>query len=796
MNNSELGKDLGRLFEVGFNIGILTYIDQNQITHHFGDLYRQDLQQLSFSKILRRLADKEQVVSQTHRKIVEKWAIFFIQKSFLAGLNFLGEYINSTGWKERHLKHLEILYYQCCFSGDNSIGTYPKDEKQAFREILSQLGHVATGINLDHYCQKGEFLKADTLILMRCNKELRIICIDYSVFSIKSIRDLLDIDNIEVLRSILLSELSYLKSKSVFSNLSLDTKNTELNLSQSLSLYYQAFKRQDKESIKAIQAGSYAYSFSEFLKDRGLLKDDASVIYNIIGYSDRGICGMTLNKNNCEILATCSHIYKHELKDQSIQEARQEVLNLIKRNAIRSFQNGKTFVDKLFNISQDGISPIVHDELIEGFTNSVDVIPEKLATELQLNPTLNLRQAHSELIKKALKSEATYIFLTGNPGIGKTTAISQFLKSETCLDEGFLFFYVSPRIQVNLDIIEKFTDPLTESLCDDRIFAINTNSRLIHNYGGNSTVHYLSNRYSENFKLKSVQFINQKNEANYRKNYHKTFSRLTEDQLQHQGQKNRAVLNSICEGIYTIINQNISNNIVATVAVQSLKKLFNNQDTLDYFKKIFKDIYNEREGQPIEKEIKNFSRRIKHLLIMIDEITGDDSGVEFLDRISQILSNYGLINNPYGINVKIIVADASLVEPDVINQHLSETSAEPNKIFFRKSPGESSPLSLQEFKFNRSSAIVINANSYPAKRLKITYHILIESLRFNDKIYLTKKYELQKKVQEKIVNNIQSFLSDPSAGQVIVYIQDKNRLADLIERIQEKNRIFKNIKII
>ena len=50
------------------------------------------------------------------------------------------------------------------------------------------------------------------------------------------------------------------------------------------------------------------------------------------------------------------------------------------------------------------------------------------------------------------------LFLTGNPGIGKTTAITEFLKQPKILDEGFLFFYISPRIQVNLDIIEKFTD--------------------------------------------------------------------------------------------------------------------------------------------------------------------------------------------------------------------------------------------------------------------------------------------------------------------------------------------------
>ena len=37
---AKIGDNLGRLFEVGFNIGILSYIQQNNIYHHFGNLYR------------------------------------------------------------------------------------------------------------------------------------------------------------------------------------------------------------------------------------------------------------------------------------------------------------------------------------------------------------------------------------------------------------------------------------------------------------------------------------------------------------------------------------------------------------------------------------------------------------------------------------------------------------------------------------------------------------------------------------------------------------------------------------
>ena len=192
----------------------------------------------------------------------------------------------------------------------------------------------------------------------------------------------------------------------------------------------------------------------------------------------------------------------------------------------------------------------------------------------------------------------------------------------------------------------------------------------------------------------------------------------------------------------------------------------------------------------IPERMKQISSKIKHLFITIDEITGDDSGVEFLNGISRILKSYGLIDSQYGFNTKIIVADASIVDPDVIKQHLEETKAEPNKIFFRKAAAKASPLSVQPFQFKDLKATVINANSYPAKSLEISYKIFIESIKFNDQVNLQRKYELENCVQNQIVEDINTFLNQPNPAQLIVYIQDKQRLADLIEKIREERGEF------
>jgi hypothetical protein len=806
-NNSNLGQDLGRLFEVGFNIGLLTYIKQKELQCNYGDIYQQDLQQISFPKIVRKLIDNQGIVSQQNREIVKKWALFFLQKSFLAGLNFLEEYLTAIGWNHsRRLKRLQIVYCQCYFADDNSLGTYYKGEPKVYQDWIDQFKSL--GLDISHldtykYSQTGEFLKADSLIYFRYQHQVRILVIDYSIFSIKSIRDLADLNNIEVLRQILLSNISYLKSKSVFANLGLDSQTNEFTISESLSKYYKAFVCKDKETIKMIQAGSYAYSFWNWLNEQQQISAEDRITFNIIGYSDRDFASLSVTQNNIHILKNCYNIYRNKSVKLEISSARQQVLNMIKRKARSIFTNGDKFIEDLLKNSGNEINLVSHQETFNNFNSYLDLIPLDLTNALEIAANLNLQQAHAELIQQALSenNQSLYVFLTGNPGIGKTTAISYFLKQEQILEEGFLFFYISPRTQVNLDIVEKFTKPKNERdelsledkyLCNDRIIILNTNAILIKSNAGKLTVKYYSNQRQDRFTLQAVDFIPQGEQLQFNSNYKNNLIRKTATRIQ-SGQNNRkGVLYSMSEAIYSLIN-NEQNNIIATVALQSLKKHSDGSSTLKHFKRIFRDIYNETEGRVIEAKLKQLSQRIKHIFIVIDEITGDQSGVNFLSEISQQLQQYGLTNKAY-FNTKIIVADASIVDSDVIQQHLSNATPEPNKIFFRTAKKENCYLTKKIFDFNNHQAIAINTNSYPARSLQITYKAFIHSINFqkiNKKLWDIKKFKLEQKVQSKIIQDIDYINTHFPDEQIIVYIQDKVRLKDLIDTLVNNRKQFK-----
>jgi len=776
-----IAENLGRLFEVGFNIGILAYIEQHEIKHNFGDSYRRDLQQFKFPKILKPILSQEITISEKDIQRIEKWCLYLLQKGFLSGLNFFTEYIKSTGWNNSKRSPIEILYYQCSFGDANSITTYPKSEEQEYRDLLSQFEKpdlLENPVFWTRYQQTGEFLKADTLMLLRQRQEFRILAVDLSIFSVKSAGELLDFEDKDMQnqRRLLRREIAYLRSKSVFSKLRIDTGATnELSFAfaEDLRRYFTAFKRKDKESAKLIQAGSYANSFYRFMREIDILNHEASVVFNVVGYSDRGISAMSLRPENLEVLNTCSQIYKKEPKDSEIEQARKEILHLIQLNAGWSFDKGKNFVKQLLEIPTDTTTTISHTEKIDNFSS-----------------TLELRDDHAELIKKALDSEKTYLFLTGNPGIGKTTAIVDFLKAH--VNEGFLFFYVSPRKQVNLDIIEKFKDSETGNL-DDEIFCINTNSQLIEDNFRRCVVNYHSKKRQGDFTENAVNFLDSSQEIKRQASRQQALQRRTEDEIVPTNRQSKGVLSCLCEAIHTTIKGEISNNIVATACIQSLRMTENGKNTLEHFENIFKSAYNKLDGKVIPDEMRKISSRIKHLFIMIDEITGDDSGAEFLNGISTILNRYELTDSQHGFNTKLIVADASIVDPDVIKQHLSQTSPEPDKIFFRRASSQANePLSLQEFEFKskKSNAIIINANSYPASSLTITYKLFVESVQFDEDTFSQTRDHLKKRVQTQILEDINALWKRPDVEQILVYIQDKRKLQELIEKIKQQRGEF------
>ncbi len=594
-------------------------------------------------------------------------------------------------------------------------------------------------------------------------------------------------------------EIHYVRSKSVFANLSIDTDvetaSTEI-ISGKLQHYFTAFKREDKESAKFIQAASYAYSFYDFLTAKGILTASDEVILNVVGYTDRGMNAMTVRKEQIQLLAACAEIYKKHEADEEIAAARRHVLEAIQRAAAKSFIDGRTFTDRLVHLADhhEGLRWLEHTETLEDFVNTRSPLdPSYLSAGVRnrLEPGeyegRHILDIHAALTKKELAHHTPYLFLTGHPGIGKTTAIVNFLKARARQGEGFLFLYISPRKQVNLDIIKKFQEDTGEPPCVN-LFALTTNSLIIRNNHTHPTVHYYSQQQHDTFWANGVEFLFAEGEqAKEQRTARRHLEEIQEGLLIDKGERISGVLDSLCRALQASLTTLESKAIVATVAIQSLKRTKSGKDTLQHLEKIFQGAYSTHAGVVIPAQMEKIGTRIQHLFVMIDEVTGDESGAEFLEGIHTFLHKYDLVDSKYGINTKIIVADASIVDPQIIQRHLAATAYEPNKIYFRRVVSQEAalPLSIQSSTFKLKPAVVINANAYPASKLHITYKIGVDVLRYDEETFTERSKQLRQAVQSHITKDIVAVMDQPDPPQVLVYIQDKQRLAQLIQEISK-----------
>jgi hypothetical protein len=151
--SAELREEQGRLFEVGFNSGILAYFQQYQIKTPWLDFYYSDLAKLQFSPIVKALIKRSNSISTTNQKIITRLSELTLLRGFLGGLNFMAEYYQAQGWTR--LKQVEILYYQCSFCDENSLGTNDKGDRtsslsiiEQFRDIVKNLGKILPDVDI------------------------------------------------------------------------------------------------------------------------------------------------------------------------------------------------------------------------------------------------------------------------------------------------------------------------------------------------------------------------------------------------------------------------------------------------------------------------------------------------------------------------------------------------------------------------------------------------------------------------------------------------------------------------
>ncbi|KYC44091.1 hypothetical protein WA1_02830 [Scytonema hofmannii PCC 7110] len=850
----------GHIFELAFNTGILTALHQSGMKYAHMDLFINDLKRINHRGVVNKLVEMkllEGFIDAESQRIWAAWGKFLLLRGHLGGLGLWEELMNSLEFSFVSNRNWELLYMQCCLSDEASMRTLEKHQYERYSQILSQFDITADRVTsyINQYAKTGEFLKADTLMLMskdgEKNKEYYIVCVDLSAFTVENNQnnelnyqknndesrheeEQLELWNLSSASSILAylkAELRYLMSKSVYHKLKLDTqKGTNQQLiGQYIQDYLTAFSYYDKDFVKLVQAASYSASFVKFLESENKIPKDATVQVTAIGYTTRGISTLNVIREDFHILDLCANAYKSMKgrqksdRENSINTYEQtlfKMLNLIKRNAVYCFsrsleqvgisvkekliensqpeplsheQKVNQFVDSLCDTNCQEDKTVCFSEILTNFNNPSDFLASSISSKYYLTEEISLIDAHAKIIQEYLSGNYRNLFLTGNPGIGKTTAVVNFLREHA--DEGFLFFYISPRLSVNEDTINKFKDKKTGHLFADDLFCISTSRALIAANNNQPTVRYYSNSNNQTFESLGVTFCGAEYDEKLNTNRKNLINRQSRSLLGYNNKSGTGVIRSLCEAGHILIKQQ-KNKIVITSSTQSLRKLNSGGDSLDNFERLFRSVTNN--GEIIPELMGELSSRLKHIIVMIDEVTGDNAGVEWFHSMKKWLGKkLELFDHSYGFNTKLIVADASLTGIDVVKPHLGTKEAEPDKIYCFFVDKEQEPLEVSYLSFDNYSvaqsnvdSAIINVNSFPAKQIDITYKVFFEVNKINDDGSV--KIKLGQSVRdEALINEIIHYVNQPELGQLIVYIQDKQRLRQLISLVKKKLSWFK-----
>ncbi len=767
-------------------------------------------------------------------------ARYYLFKGHLSGLTFLREYLESlvaqagdgARRQERARQELQVRYWQCSLQGRNRLeDSFEQALNEQYTRWLEQLG-LPLSATWDVDRQVGGFLNADLLLWVQHdqNKRHDLLVVDTSIATAGSRHLTTDLTIGGELLRMLERDVSYLAEKGAFSRLAIETgAETGQLFTRKLAPYFTAFASSDKESSKLIQAASYAQSFYQFVRRTNLLPSDARLTFHVVGYSGRGISSMTLRSEQEEVLEACAETYRQgkyyqpEIEPgERLEEARQRVFQVIQRKTALLFQDGAAFMRKLTE-QLPATGSIEHTERLTeaAFQNTATLPPEAVLQRYALERTDLLRHskgrppdtraAHAELVWRALESGRRYLFLTGNPGIGKTTTIASYLK-ECCHQEGYLLLYASPRKAVNRDILEKFRAEQKEAgdssgtWYSEQFLGLSTNATLIRAAGGRPTVEYVGAAARVPTNPRNVQFLSAQEVERLHLDQtslgkQRRLAQVAEDTLRDQGLHGAGVVKSICTAIGAAMSTTQPNALVAALAIQALKRDLQGHATLEHLREIFGSAYHRKDNRFLASRMRALAATTRHILIMIDEITGDDSGYEFFRRVAEWLKEMRL--EQYGFRTTIIVSDASITGVEVVRAHFALGQHEPDarKIYLTMAPRQQADavgdaVALLPFSFEQEGAddaFLVNSNSYPASTLHLRYQVSMDTLELSDDLTRAEQRELlsawkvQQHSDQHIIQDVCTLLENQTTeGQIIVYIQDKGRLQSIIETISKR----------
>ena len=420
------------------------------------------------------------------------------------------------------------------------------------------------------------------------------------------------------------------------------------------------------------------------------------------------------------------------------------------------------------------------------------------------NVDVTLRDLHAASIVAGLSAaqpgRLNVLGLEGNPGIGKTTAVTRYLAKQ---ESGYLFFYVSPRVVINRDVTEKMA---RKDGAPTGILTVTTNAQIIsaaERYHrslveqGKAERHHIDGAVVadgvSNLKIPhgSVLVLSPAEEHEIERSHAgsrlaKTTLSENEDMVQERSLLGVLAAMSLTTRELLTLNPGV-NRAVLTAALQGFREKGNGRTTMESLSQLFRE---HRDGRAKTEERRRFAEKMPTIVVMVDELAGDGAGAPFVHAVAEWLKDEFIepFDGESPFTVMLVASDASLANEVVLDRYLNAGDRTPDKVLISKSHG-CKPFALAVTKVRlgqgKPKVLHVMTNSYPASELSVRYCVNLSSVRIIEKqpgLLETPRQAVRRVADEALLETAAAEIRNAVASgatQVIYFAQDKMFLRSL-----------------
>lgn len=643
------------------------------------------------------------------------------------------------------------------------------------------------------------------------------------------------------------------REKGVFSMLRTELTDDSItfDFNENLKNHLTAFSSEDKPLYKLCQAASYATNMSDILQKCGIsLKTARAVAITSESFESILIDFSSKNANTVELAKKMGEAYRKAEREKEDGYEKEDFDSKIK-SACRAIlyslpkDNGAKIDEIIRKINETGneIEPFAIKikenpkftpqsyvfSSIEEITGCID---EEYSTEsachyeqekvkkafnawkenaikeikeiFEKRKSISLRDVHASAIKAFITNappRVRLLGLPGSPGIGKTTAIRETLKKalEEKENEGFMFFYFSPRVVINRDVFNSMSGKGCVAISTDyeHIKATRETAEALFEKGmlcsgqpeNYSTMVLYETEENINIPKSSTLYLKASNEEMYSNSassgtIRKRFIAKDTDKIEDKNFP--SVMNTLASATVGLLkeNENIKG-ITITSSIQAFRAT-NRGTTIKDLMKIFDD--------PTK-----ICKRFKTIVVMVDELTGDSAGPAL---IRELIISFEEVRKKIATNdsprIIIVLADASMTNDRFLQAYLNDTiqggldSRSPARLLVGK--GHNAPFNMSITSIRVGNAVYpiynVMANCFPAAAggLCIDYDMVLDVFE-TESTKKTIKELKEKRLSEACDAIAEELKNIGKDGQVIYFVQNKEFLSELKNRLCNREDI-------